>query len=276
MDFGHAASDLAIDHAQAETGPHRKSGDAPEHAVGPVKRHRVSAPSGWRGGESASSRPGGVRHPRAPGGESGAHRARQPFASLQHLGAPWFDNVANSPVEPVRPDPPGRRGGGPRSAGGRRTGAGAGRPAAGRDRPGRAPPPRRRPEGVGARRSATRSAIVTSTSWPTADTTGTGQAAMARATSSRLKAHRSSSEPPPRPTTITSASPLRPISLDGPRHLPGGAIAPERARRGAPPASTEPAPRSPRGCPEGRRRWPRSPPPRRPGTPEARACGRDP
>ena len=36
-------------------------------------------------------------------------------------------------------------------------------------------------DGVGARRSATKSAIVTSTSWPTAEMTGTGQAAMARA-----------------------------------------------------------------------------------------------
>ena len=60
-------------------------------------------------------------------------------------------------------------------------------------------------EGVGARRSATKSAMVTSVSWPTAETTGTGQAAMARATASSLKVQRSSSEPPPRATITSSA-----------------------------------------------------------------------
>src|SRR5437867_5697239 len=54
-------------------------------------------------------------------------------------------------------------------------------------------------EGVGARRSATKSAMVTSVAWPTAETTGTEHAAMARATASSLKVHRSSSDPPPRP-----------------------------------------------------------------------------
>ena len=62
-------------------------------------------------------------------------------------------------------------------------------------------------EGVGARRSATSSAMVWSVSWPTPDTTGMPEANMARATSSELKHHRSSSEPPPRATMITSASP---------------------------------------------------------------------
>ena len=37
-------------------------------------------------------------------------------------------------------------------------------------------------DGVGARRSATKSAMVTSLSWPTAEMTGTGEAAIARAT----------------------------------------------------------------------------------------------
>ena len=54
-------------------------------------------------------------------------------------------------------------------------------------------------DGVGARRSAAKSAMVTSVSWPTAEITGIGQAAIARATTSSLNAHRSSSEPPPRP-----------------------------------------------------------------------------
>ncbi len=53
-------------------------------------------------------------------------------------------------------------------------------------------------DGVGARRSAAKSAMVKSVSWPTAEITGRGQAAMARATASSLNAHRSSSEPPPR------------------------------------------------------------------------------
>ncbi len=52
--------------------------------------------------------------------------------------------------------------------------------------------------GVGSRRSATKSAIVKSISCPTPDITGMEQAAMARATTSSLKAQRSSMLPPPR------------------------------------------------------------------------------
>ena len=62
--------------------------------------------------------------------------------------------------------------------------------------------------GVGARRSATKSAMVKSVSCPTALTTGVLHAYMARATTSSLKAHSSSMLPPPRPTIITSALPL--------------------------------------------------------------------
>ena len=52
-----------------------------------------------------------------------------------------------------------------------------------------------------------------SVSWPTAEMTGTAEARMARATSSPLKAQRSSLEPPPRPTMMTSRhSPRRPSS----------------------------------------------------------------
>ncbi len=61
--------------------------------------------------------------------------------------------------------------------------------------------------GVAARRSAARSVMVKSVSCPTADTTGVLQAATALTTSSSLKAHRSSSEPPPLVTTITSLAP---------------------------------------------------------------------
>ena len=49
--------------------------------------------------------------------------------------------------------------------------------------------------------------MVTSVSCPTAETTGTAQAAMARATASSLKVQRSSSDPPPRPTITTSGPP---------------------------------------------------------------------
>ena len=62
-------------------------------------------------------------------------------------------------------------------------------------------------EGVGARTSATRSEIVTSTSCPTADTVGIGQFAIARASDSSLNSHRSSIDPPPLVSTITSDEP---------------------------------------------------------------------
>jgi len=53
--------------------------------------------------------------------------------------------------------------------------------------------------------------IVTSVSWPTAETTGTGTRAIARATISSLNAQRSSIEPPPRPTITTSTPGTRAI-----------------------------------------------------------------
>ena len=67
-------------------------------------------------------------------------------------------------------------------------------------------------DGVAARTSAAKSAIVVSISCPTPETTGTGEAAMARATASSLKAHRSSSEPPPRATITTSTPGCRDTS----------------------------------------------------------------
>src|ERR1017187_602390 len=54
---------------------------------------------------------------------------------------------------------------------------------------------------------AAKSAMVKSVSWPMAETTGRGEATMARATRSLLKAARSSSEPPPRARTMTSTRP---------------------------------------------------------------------
>ena len=60
--------------------------------------------------------------------------------------------------------------------------------------------------GVGARRSAAKSASVTSDSWPTPTMIGTGASATARTTRSSLKPHRSSSEPPPRARMIVSRS----------------------------------------------------------------------
>ena len=58
--------------------------------------------------------------------------------------------------------------------------------------------------GVAARTSATKSAIVKSISCPTAETTGTTDSKIARATASSLNAHKSSSDPPPRVTRIKS------------------------------------------------------------------------
>jgi hypothetical protein len=77
-------------------------------------------------------------------------------------------------------------------------------------------------EGVGARRSATKSAMVTSVSWPTALTT-MRLAKIARATRSSLKLHKSSSEPPPRPTISTHTA--RVGQLNGANDLPRRIVA---------------------------------------------------
>ena len=60
--------------------------------------------------------------------------------------------------------------------------------------------------GVEARTSATRSSSGVSGSWPIADTTGVRVPATARISPSSLNGSRSSTEPPPRATTITSTS----------------------------------------------------------------------
>ena len=79
--------------------------------------------------------------------------------------------------------------------------------------------------GVAARRSATKSAIVKSVSWPTPLTTGMAEAAIARATASSLKAHRSSRLPPPRATMSTSHSRRALAAAIAPRHLRGRPVA---------------------------------------------------
>ena len=61
-------------------------------------------------------------------------------------------------------------------------------------------------DGVGALKSATKSAIVKSVSWPTAEIIGSSESYIALATTSSLKGHKSSSEPPPLATIITSAN----------------------------------------------------------------------
>jgi len=61
------------------------------------------------------------------------------------------------------------------------------------------------PVGVGALKSATKSAMVKSVSCPTADITGIFDEKIARATISSLNAHNSSIDPPPRPIINTSA-----------------------------------------------------------------------
>ena len=68
-------------------------------------------------------------------------------------------------------------------------------------------------DGVGALMSATKSAMVKSVSWPTAEITGTGQSNIALATHSSLKGHRSSIEPPPLATITTSHLPSLPAFL---------------------------------------------------------------
>ena len=60
--------------------------------------------------------------------------------------------------------------------------------------------------GVDARTSAARSQSGVSCSWPTAETTGTAEVAIARTSRSSLKGRRSSKLPPPRATTTTSSS----------------------------------------------------------------------
>src|SRR5258706_156940 len=64
--------------------------------------------------------------------------------------------------------------------------------------------------GVGARRSATKSAMVKSVSWPMPVTTGTGHARTARAPISSLKPPKSSMLPPPRTSNTTSHPPSLP------------------------------------------------------------------
>src|SRR5437588_144866 len=59
-------------------------------------------------------------------------------------------------------------------------------------------------EGVEARTSETKSAMVKSVSWPMPEITGMCESKMARATISSLKTHKSSSEPPPRTSINTS------------------------------------------------------------------------
>ena len=59
-------------------------------------------------------------------------------------------------------------------------------------------------DGVGARTSAAKSASVKSISWPTPVMMGISDVAIARATRSSLKHHKSSKLPPPRATKITS------------------------------------------------------------------------
>ena len=63
--------------------------------------------------------------------------------------------------------------------------------------------------GVEARTSATRSSSGWSGSWPMAETTGVRMPCTARISASSEKGSRSSIEPPPRATTMTSTSGLR-------------------------------------------------------------------
>ncbi len=73
--------------------------------------------------------------------------------------------------------------------------------------------------------SATKSAMVKSTSCPTAEIIGMAEACIARATVSELKAARSSMEPPPRPADY-DVEPARLVEVcNGPGNLMRGCIA---------------------------------------------------
>ena len=80
-------------------------------------------------------------------------------------------------------------------------------------------------EGVAARRSAVMSARVTSTSCPMPASTGRRDSNTASATASSLKAHKSSSEPPPRTSTTACAQPCALASCSA-RTMEGAASAP--------------------------------------------------
>ena len=79
-------------------------------------------------------------------------------------------------------------------------------------------------DGVGARRSATKSVMAMSISWPMAETMGICEAATARATDSKLKVQRSSSEPPPRVSKMASTVSL--LAAFNARKTPASASGP--------------------------------------------------
>ena len=67
--------------------------------------------------------------------------------------------------------------------------------------------------GVAALMSAAKSLNVKSVSWPTADIIGVLQLYIARTTASSLKFHKSSMDPPPRPTIMVSTPKLSAYSI---------------------------------------------------------------
>ena len=79
--------------------------------------------------------------------------------------------------------------------------------------------------GVEARTSATRSSSGWSCSWPIAETTGVRSPCTARISASSENGSRSSTEPPPRATTMTSTSGWRSSRAERLHHLGGGALA---------------------------------------------------
>ncbi len=122
-------------------------------------------------------------------------------------------------------------------------------------RAGRGPTSSAAAEGVGARRSATKSAIVKSVSWPTALTTGIRERAIARATSSSLNGQRSSSDPPRgQDDDVDPAEPAEVVERR-PR-FPIAAPAPCTAHRVEDELNArEPPARRRSSCPEGPHRW---------------------
>ncbi len=172
--------------------------------AGPARPGVAPAAAGARAGVAPAGAPAGVpaghgaadfvRAARRRGGAAAAAivRGRVPVAlaaAAPAAGPAGGRRVASAPATDVAA----------RSPGVVATVAGDGRPL-----PRRAPAIRPRPTAWAARRSATKSAMLKSISWPTAETTGTALAWIARATASSLNAHRSSSEPPPRVSSSTS------------------------------------------------------------------------
>ena len=197
-----AGEQLRVQRVEPAARSARRRADRGAPAPGPRPRRGARRARRARSARAAAAAPapsrGGRASPRSPAPRParGGFRARA-RASARPAGAD------RAPPAPARA--------GDRSA--RRTRRGARR----RSRP--------RPTASAHRRSATKSAMVTSVSWPTPEITGTGQRPMARATISSLNAQRSSIDPPPRTRSTTSTPGTRPTAPSARATILRGALA---------------------------------------------------